>query len=164
MTFNRLNRRIHFWGSIICVVPTIIVIVTGLFLLLRKEFDWIQPPTNNGKGTYPTLEFSRIIDICKHVEELQINDWKDISRFDVRPQDGIIKIIANNNYEAQIDFQTGEVLQVAKRRSGVIEKIHDGSFFHKYLSLGLFFPSALILLVISLTGIFIFFRTLSIRR
>ncbi len=164
MKFSRLNRKTHFWGSIICVIPTIIIIVSGLLLLLRKDVAWIQPTTNFGQGKFPTLEFSQILDISKTVEIAQIKDWQDVSRIDVRPKDGIIKILAKNNHEIQVDFQSGEILQVAKRRSGIIEELHDGSFFHKNFPLAVFFPSSLILLVISLTGIYIFIRTILMRR
>lgn len=164
MKFSRLNRKIHFWGSIICVIPTIIIIVSGLLLLLRKDVAWIQPPTNSGLGNFPTVEFAQILDISKTVEKAKIQNWQDISRLDVRPKDGIIKILAKNNYEIQVDFQSGEVLQVAKRRSGIIEKFHDGSFFHKNIPLAVFFPSSLILLIIALTGIYIFIRTISMRK
>jgi uncharacterized iron-regulated membrane protein len=164
MKFSRLNRKIHFWGSIFCVIPTIIIIVSGLLLLLRKDIAWIQPVTNFGQGKFPTLEFSQILDISKTVEVAQIKDWQDVSRLDVRPKDGIIKILAKNNHEIQVDFQSGEILQVAKRRSGIIEEFHDGSFFHKNFPLAVFFPSSLLLLLISLTGIYIFIRTILMRR
>jgi hypothetical protein len=141
-----------------------IIIVSGLLLMLRKDIAWIQPPTNSAQGKFPTLEFSQILDISQNIEAAQIKDWTDISRLDVRPKDGIIKILAKNNYEIQVDFQSGEVLQVAKRRSGIIEEFHDGSFFHKNVSLAVFFPSSLILLIIALTGIYIFVRTISMRR
>ncbi len=160
MKFHRLNRKIHFWGSIICVIPTLIIIVSGLFLLLRKDIAWIQPTTNFGQGKFPTLEFAQILEISKNVEVSQIKDWQDISRIDVSLKYGIMKILAKNNYEIQIDFQSGEILQVAKRRSGIIEEIHDGSFFHKNFPLTIFFPSSLLLLIIALTGIYIFIRTI----
>ncbi|MCM8541902.1 MAG: hypothetical protein NE328_16655 [Lentisphaeraceae bacterium] len=67
-----------------------------------------------------------------------------------------IKIRANNNWEIQIDQKSGDVLQVAFRRSDIIESIHDGSFFHDSAKLWLFLPSSLILLFLWFSGIYLF--------
>ncbi|MEM7396798.1 MAG: PepSY domain-containing protein, partial [Verrucomicrobiota bacterium] len=59
-------------------------------------------------------------------------------------------------WEIQVDHQTGEVLGYAYRRSDLIESIHDGSFFHDKVKLGIFLPSAVILLLLWITGIYLF--------
>jgi len=156
-----LNRKIHYWGSIICALPILIILITGLLLLFKKELDWIQPPSTKGQGTIPTIAFERILQVAKKVDEANIKNWDDVDRLDVRPSKGIIKIRAKNKYEIQIDQQTGKILQTAYRRSDLIEDIHTGNFFHKYVSLGLFFPAALILLVLWITGIYLFITMLS---
>jgi len=56
------------------------------------------------------------------------------------------------------DTATGEVLQKAYRRSDLFENIHDGTFFHDTVKLALFFPVALVLLVLLITGVYIFFQ------
>lgn len=154
--WNSLNRKIHYWGSAICALPVLIIIVTGFLLIFKKESDWIQPPTMKGQGKIPTIRFHEIIEIAKQVEELEVKDWSDIDRLDVRPSKGVIKLKSNNNWELQIDSQTSEILQVAFRRSQIIEGIHDGTFFHKYVSYGIFFPAALILFILLITGIYLF--------
>ena len=151
------NRKTHYWGAIICAVPIIIVIGTGVLLLLKKQSDWIQPPSMHGQGTVPELAFADILEIAQQVPEAKINSWADIGRLDVRPKKGIIKIRAKNDWEIQIDHQTGEILQIAFRRSGTIEAIHDGTYFHDYAKLGLFLPASLVLFVLSLSGVYMFF-------
>jgi hypothetical protein len=75
---------------------------------------------------------------------------------DVRPGKGVVKVRAKNNWEIQIDTTNGEILQVAFRRSDIIESIHDGSFFHDGFKLWIFLPSAILLAGIWATGIYLF--------
>lgn len=156
MNFKKLNRKIHYWGALACAVPIAIVIATGVLLLLKKEFDWIQPSTVKGQGKVPSVMFTDIISALGTVEQIKITDWSQIERIDVRPSKGIFKIQVEGNWEVQMDAETAQVLQVAFRRSGVIESIHDGSFFHEYAKLGLFLPAAIILLLLWITGIYLF--------
>jgi|TARA_B110000503_G_scaffold8107_1_gene11109 uncharacterized iron-regulated membrane protein len=150
------NRKIHYWSSIICALPILIVITTGLLLTFKKDSDWIQPSTSKGIGSRPTITFEKIINISKNVVEIEIKDWSDIDRLDVRPKNGIIKIRSKNSWELQIDSQTGEILNIAHRKSDLIEDIHTGNFFHKYVALGIFFPASLILLILWITGLYLF--------
>ena len=82
----------------------------------------------------------------------------------MRPGKGIIKVRGKNNWEIQIDGNTGQVLQVAIRRSDLIESIHDGSFFHESFKLWVFLPSAVILAVMWGTGIYLFLLPYMLRR
>ena len=127
-----------------------------MFLLFKKDVDWIQPSSMKGVGNIPTISFVEILEKAQTVKKAEIDDWNDIDRLDVRPKKGIIKIRAKNRYEIQIDHQSGDVLQIAYRRSDLIESIHDGSFFHKKAKLWVFFPAAIVLLVLWLTGIYLF--------
>jgi len=151
-----LIRRIHYWGTTIIIVPLIIVIFTGILLQFKKHSSWVQPKTMKGQGEKPTISFDYILEIAKNVQETEIKNWRDIDRVDVRPENGVIKIRAKNRWELQIDLQTGEILQVAYRRSDLIESIHDGSFFHGNVKLWFFFPMALILFILWLSGIYLF--------
>ncbi|MGI9239777.1 MAG: hypothetical protein ACR2RV_03190 [Verrucomicrobiales bacterium] len=44
--WNRTNRKIHYWGAIVCALPILIVIVTGIILLVLWVswiFLFLQP-------------------------------------------------------------------------------------------------------------------------
>ncbi|KZN50099.1 PepSY-associated TM helix domain-containing protein [Pseudoalteromonas luteoviolacea] len=157
MNFNKNNRSIHKWASIIISIPLLVIIVTGILLLVRKEFSFIQPPSAKGIGTMPEVTFTQILDIAKSVESAQIKSWDDVNRLDVRPAKGITKIRSNNKIEIQIDNQTGEILHIAKRNSELIESLHDGTFFEKNANLWLMLPVSFVTLVISITGMILFF-------
>lgn len=164
MKFPKLNRKVHSWGAIISSIPILIVIVTGIILLLKKDVDWIQPSTERGSGGAPTLAFNAVLAAAKTVPEAEISSWDDIDRLDVRPGKAVIKIRSNNRWEIQIDHQTGEILKTAYRRSDLIESLHDGSWFHDLAKLWVWLPCAVILLVLWLTGIYLFFQPILARR
>lgn len=157
MSFIRTNRKIHKWGSIIVALPLLIVIISGILLLVRKEFAYLQPETKKGLEKVPVISFEQIINQAKSVEQAQVNSWQDIDRLDVRPNKGVIKIRTNSQWEIQLDSTSAEILQVAYRRSDFIESLHDGTFFHDKANLWLMLPSALILLALLITGLFLFF-------
>lgn len=154
--WNRLNRTIHYWGAIICAIPLLIVIASGVLLLLKKESSWIQPRTIKTQSITPSISFSKILALAQTVPEAKIKSWKDINRLDVRPNKGVIKIQANNSWEIQIDPAKEVILQIAYRRSDVIEALHDGSYFHDNAKLVIFFPAAIVLLILWITGIYLF--------
>ncbi len=154
-----LLRQIHHWGSALIMLQMGLVIGAGLLLLLKKEIDWIQPPTIEGTApdNVPAQSFEALFAAAKAVPELDVEDWRDLARVDVKPGKGVVKFVSDNNWEAQIDAETGAVVQVAYRRSDIIEALHDGSFFADWAKLYIFFPSGLVLLILWGTGIYLFF-------
>lgn len=156
MKAAKLYRLLHRWGSISIALPISIVIVTGIILQLKKEVAWIQPATQSGSSQELLVSFDTILETAKTVPEAAITSWDDIDRLDVRPEKGIVKVRAKNRWEVQIDTETGDIVQVAYRRSDLIESIHDGSFFHDRIKLWLFLPAGLILLGLWGTGLYLF--------
>ena len=160
----KFNRVFHRWASVLIALPLLVVIGTGLLLMLKKEVAWIQPPTQQGSTKELGITFDQILAVARSVPEAEIEGWEDIDRLDVRPSKGMLKVRARNRWEIQIDGVTGEVLQVAFRRSDLIESLHDGSFFHDKVKLLIFLPSALILLLVWVTGIYLFILPYLVRR
>jgi len=158
------NRKLHRWGAVVVFLPVLVVVASGILLQLKKQSDWIQPPTQKGSSDAPTIGFDRILDVARTVPEAGVVTWDDVERLDVRPSKGIVKVRCKNRWEVQIDTQTGEVLQVSVRRSDLIESIHDGSFFHEGVKLWIFLPSALLLAGLWGTGAYLFIRPYIARR
>lgn len=161
--FSSLLRQIHFWGAIICLLPVLVMTVSGVLLLLKKDIEWIQPSSAASSVRVPTVNFDQVLHQLRSQPELEIDSWQDVQRLDVRPGKGIVKARSHNRWEVQLNLGTGEILKLAYRRSDIIESIHDGSFFHRYAKLGLFLPSALLLFVLSLTGAFLFGQRLILK-
>jgi len=154
--WNKLNRKAHYWGALICALPILIVILSGVLLLLKKDISWIQPPTQRGAREVPDLSFEKVFLIVSEVPDSGVESWSDINRIDVRPGKGIMKVLTESRLEIQLDHVSGEVLHVAIRRSDLIESLHDGSFFHDGVKYWVFLPASLILLVLWITGIWLF--------
>ena len=130
MKLSRQSRVFHRWGSIIALLPITVIIFSGIVLQLKKVSSYVQPPTQSGSGTEPAIDFDRILEVARTVPEAEIETWEDVDRLDVRPGKGVVKVRCKNRYEVQIDAETAEILQVAFRRSDLIESIHAGSFFN----------------------------------
>ena len=156
--WNKWTRKTHYWGSFIILLPVLIIIITGIFLQLKKDVVWIQPETTTGQiSNDPSISFEQILTIAKTIKVAEISSWNDIDRLDVRIGKGIVKVRSNNRWEIQIDTHSGEVTQVAYRRSDLIERIHDGSWFHDKVKLWIFLPSGIILFVLWITGFYMVF-------
>ena len=145
-------------------VPLFVVIVSGIFLQLKKESDWIQPPTAAGVGGDPSITFDAILAAAAGVEQAGIEGWEDVDRLDVRPGKGVVKVRGIHGVEVQVDTTTGDVVQVMRRRSDLIEQLHDGSWFHDKVKLWIFLPTAFILLTMWLTGVYLWLLPHLLRR
>lgn len=157
MKFSVLTRKSHAWGALLISLPLVLVIVTGLLLQVKKQLTWVQPKELRGSRGDPTLSMDQILAACQTVPESPIKSWGDIDRIDLRPSKGMIKVKAWDHTEVQLDARTGAVLQVAYRRSDIIESLHDGSWFGEWTKLGLFLPVGLTLLGLWCTGLYLFF-------
>jgi PepSY-associated TM region len=160
VSFNVLNRRVHYWASAIVALPLLVIIASGLLLQAKKQWAWVQPPELSGTGKAPVVSLEGVLESVKRVPEMHVRSWGDVNRLDVRIGRGVAKVWLHNGYEVQVDLGTGAVLQVAYRRSDLIESIHDGSFFGgDWTKLGLFLPAGVTLLLLWCGGLWMFWVT-----
>ncbi|MDP9194502.1 MAG: PepSY domain-containing protein [Acidobacteriota bacterium] len=165
MRFNVLNRKIHYWATAFIALPVLVVICSGLILQMKKHWAWVQPVEQRGTGTSPSIDLDAILASVREVTHLGVAGWDDVNRIDVRPGRGLAKVWLRNGWEVQVDLGTGRVLQSAYRRSDLIESLHDGSFFAGNVSkLGIFLPTGIALLVMWVTGLWMFFQPFVARR
>lgn len=155
--FRILNRRLHRWGAIAVALPFLIVIGSGLLLQLKKQFDFVQPPERKGtaRELATSLTLPQILERVQQVPEAGIRSWADVDRVDIRPSKNMMKVVSMTRWEVQVDLATAEILQVAYRRSDLIESIHDGSFFHPLVKLGVFFPAGVVVFCLWVTGMYL---------
>jgi PepSY-associated TM region len=160
-----LNRKIHYWAGFSVAVPMLVLIGSGLLLQMKKHWGWVQPPEHQGTGSVPVLDLEGILSRLKSIPEMSVTSWDDVNRLDVRPGKGVVKVWLHTGYEVQVDLGTGEVLQTAYRRSDLIESIHDGSFFAgNWTKLGLFLPTGMVLLLLWMSGLWMFWQPIAARR
>jgi uncharacterized iron-regulated membrane protein len=176
MKLNRLFRKLHFWGAMLIFVPIMIVIISGILLQIKKEVEWIQPTTLKGSGFLSSTTLDMLLKSVNQTQLLPTSEstdiphsqaqigWKQIDRFDIRPNKNIAKIRLNDGWEYQVDLATHRVVKISFRNSDWIEALHDGSWFHSSAKLYVFLPVALILLALWLTGGYLLFITLRNKR
>ncbi len=164
MNIQRGSRRVHYWLAAAAGVPTLVVVVSGLLLQVNKNVPWIQPPEHRGGAGAPTLSLADVLDRCRSVSEARIRSWEDVDRVDYRPRRGLIKVTARNRWEIQLDPVTGEICQVAYRRSDLMEDIHTGDWFHDLARYAVFLPNGIALLVLVGTGAYMFVLPIMSRR
>ncbi len=134
MNTFRFFWNTHKWVGISAAAFLLLIASTGFLLLLKKEFAWIQPPTQVGSEGrlegFLTLEeaWQRVL-AAKHPDFRTIDD---LDRIDVRPSQRIYKVRSKHNHtEIQVDAINGAILSTETRRSDFLEELHDGSWFAK---------------------------------
>ena len=158
MNPKKLFRQVHYWLSLAVLVPAGIIFLAGTVLMLKKDIDWIQPPTMRGavEAQIPAVSYDAMVQAAAAFPQAGIARWSDIDRIDTRVDRGIAKLRGKSGWEVQVDTQTGEVLHVAERRSDWIETIHDGSFFADWVKYYLFLPTGVLLVIMWATGVYLF--------
>ena len=165
MSFNVLNRKIHYWIGFAAALPLIVMIGSGLLLQAKKQWTWVQPAEVRGTGTTPVLDLEGVLASVKTVPGMNVQSWADVNRLDVRIGRGMAKVWLMNGYEVQVDLGTGAVLQTAYRRSDLIESIHDGSYFAgDWTKLGLFLPAGVVVLLLWLSGLWMWWVPFAAKR
>jgi uncharacterized iron-regulated membrane protein len=165
VSLNRVDRRVHHWTSAVVALPLLVIISTGILLQLKKQWAWVQPPEQRGTGSAPAVELEEVLAAVRGVPGLGVDGWDDVNRLDLRPARGLAKVWLMNGWEVQVDLGTGRVLQSAYRRSDLLESIHDGSFFGgDATKLGLFLPVGVALLLLWVTGLWLFIYPFVLRR
>ena len=150
----RWNRLAHRWVAIVLALPILFIMLTGIFLQVRKPVDWIQPPTATGSQSYaPTASLEQVLEQVKTVPAMGVTGWEDIKLLDLRPKKGIIKVRNYSELETQVDASTAEVIQTGQRRNDIVGRMHDFSAWGARLWLGL--PMMLGFTLLFLSGVYL---------
>lgn len=164
---TRNLRVYHRYFGLVLGMLVIISSVTGLLLGWKKDVELLQPPTKKGISTemdqWLPLSKMATLAIVGLDSATAINN-NPIDRIEARLDKGIVKVIfKEGSWEVQLDNTTGKVLSVARRHSDWIEKIHDGSIVSDLFKLISMNVLGIGLLVISITGFFLWFNPRKMR-
>ena len=124
----------HRWIGISIAVFLVISASTGFLLLLKKEFAWIQPPTQKGSAgeVKDFISIQEAWERCQASGHVDFRSIEDLDRIDVRPGRRVYKVRSRHNTsEIQVDAITGEILSQEERVSDWLEELHDGSWIGK---------------------------------
>ena len=165
MSAARVLRQIHYWISLPLLISIFVIAITGSLLALKKDFAALQAPTQAGSA--PGNLRRPVADLVAAVASVpgrQDTEWQDVDRLDIRPADGVAKVILHDGAEVQVDLATGKVLQVGYRTSDVLETIHDFSILGGWAKYVFSLGSGIALLLMAATGAYLFFRPMIIKR
>jgi len=142
-------RRLHRIIALIILLPLIIVSVTGVVLLLRNQFEYLQPSVVKSEP----VEGSQLLTFESITEEF----GKDkIEQIIYRPQKNSMVVRLSDDTEVQIHPQTGDVLKSAKRRTNFLIELHQGSWMGAFGQLGIHVLTGLGLCFLIISGIIIY--------
>jgi len=133
----RTSRKVHRFIATALFLLFLLIPVTGLMLGWKKNTGEILLPVSH-EGTTSNTEEWLSYDTLKNVALKALRDYagEDISteldRIDARPSAGMVKYVFKDHYwEVQLDAANANILSVSKRRSDIVENIHDGSILDK---------------------------------
>ena len=152
MTAFKLLWQVHKWTGIVIGGLLMLSTATGLFLVLKRDYAWIQPPTQTGTAgpVHALRPFAEVYDAVFRLGLEEFRSEQDISRIDFRPADRVYKVRSEHaDREVQVDAISLEILSVATRRSDWLERLHDGSWlgdtFHGWVMPALSLAVALLI-------------------
>lgn len=173
----RVFRKVHRLTGAFLFVFFFFIAVTGLLLGWKKHSgNLLLPPSQ--KGTSTNLKDWLPIDslhqkACRYLHNsVSPNLSLELERIDIRKDKGMVKFVFEEGFWGlQLDGATGKLLQVEKRRSDFIEKIHDGSILDLYFGvtggeIKLVYTTimGLALLVFTITGFWLWYGPKKMRR
>ncbi len=157
MSLARLFRDIHYWGSLVLLATTLIVASTGILLAVRKDFHQLQPVQQEGvRAGLSDRPISGMLKAVNARSGFERITAEDLDRIDIRPGDGVAKVILKDRTELQVDIHTLQVLQVGYRTSDLLEQIHSGTIVGDWGKYVLSLPTGIGLLLLWATGIYLF--------
>lgn len=132
-------RALHRSMGALLFVFFFMISISGLLLGIKKNSGSLMLPKTQTGTTSELKNWLPLSDLKeKAIRVLEDSVSSELSteldRIDVRDEKGIVKFIfAKHYYGIQLDGATGAVLSIGKRRSDVVENIHDGSIIDNYL-------------------------------
>ena len=136
----RLFRKVHRITGAMLFVFFFIIAISGILLGLKSNSDGLILPKTS-QGTSKNLKNWLPIDSLHNKAILILQDSispnlsLELDRIDIRKNKGVVKFIFENHYwEIQLDGATGELLNIGKRHSDLIEDIHDATILDRILN------------------------------
>ena len=154
---NKISKKVKKWHRVIAMifaVPMIITIVTGIFLIYRKELSFMQPQMQG--ESLSIREFSNYDEIESKLKELNITDV--VSHYRLYPSKGIISVRTNDYRDFHFQASDMSLIGEYERNDSFFIKLHEGSYWGNFSRVLIFGPMVIGLFVLWVTGVFLGFR------
>ncbi len=143
MNIRALHRKL----SLYTFIPLGIILVSGIVLQLRNQFEWIQPSLIETKADQSPLLAPQAL-----IQKLNLNE-KEIEQIIYKPSKNNASVRLKSGEEIQLNAQTGDVLKRAIRRTNLLIDIHQGSILGPVGQYGIYLLTGLGMIILYLTGL-----------
>jgi uncharacterized iron-regulated membrane protein len=143
MNIRALHRKL----SLYTFIPLGIILVSGIILQLRNQFEWIQPTLVETKADQGPLLAPDVL-----IQKLNLNE-KEIEQIIYKPSKNNASLRLKSGEEIQLNAQTAEVLKRAMRRTNLLIDIHQGSILGPIGQYGIYLLTALGMIILYITGV-----------
>lgn len=146
---------LHRWLGITAGLVLVLTSITGILLLVKKDYAWIQPQTMKcAEGAAVDLQpLGKVFDAVFALGLPQFRTEDDIAKVDFRPGKRLHKVISkHDDLEVQVCAITLRTEGPNERRSDWLERLHDGSWFGDFAHDRIMPLVALILLFLASSG------------
>ena len=140
---------LHRWLGITTGVVLMMTAITGVLLLVKKDYSWIQPSTMPcAEGAIDELQpLQKVYEAVFALDLPQFQSEDDIARIDFRPKKRLHKVLSKHDHmEVQVCAITLTTSAPRMRRSDWIESLHDGSLFGDFAH-GKVMPAVALILI-----------------
>lgn len=146
---------LHRWLGIAAGLVLLVTASTGLLLLIKKDYAWIQPKSMKcAEGSVEELQsLQNVYQAVLALGLPQFAGEDDIERIDFRPDKRLFKVISRHEHcEVQVCAISLRTSGTGERRSDWLESLHDGSWFGDFAHNRLMPVVAIILLYLAASG------------
>jgi uncharacterized iron-regulated membrane protein len=143
MNIRALHRKL----SLYTFIPLGIILLSGIVLQLRNQFEWIQPSLIETKADKSPLLAPQDL-----IQKLNLNE-KEIEQIIYKPSKNNASVRLKSGEEIQMNAQTGEVLKRAIRRTNLLIDIHQGSILGPFGQYGVYLLTGLGMIILYMTGL-----------
>lgn len=154
------TRSLHRWIGLTASLFLALISVTGFFLAMKGRLAFMRPPVQDAaklERIQDILPVAHVLQIAFGAGHPELSEIGEVDRVDYRPGDNVFKVVSKEGYrEVQVDGTKGTIVSDAFRNDQLVEDIHDMSFFAELMHAYLLPTVAVILFLLSMSGIVIF--------
>jgi hypothetical protein len=115
----------------------------------------MQQPLQQRTPGLPKVSIEQIFYQVKNSSGFNQLNEKNLKSVDIKPELGVIVFRTKDDFEIQVDSNSGEVVSSGKRWSSFFIKLHEGSLFYDGVRTLIFIPAGILLFILLLTGTYL---------
>ncbi|NEZ46959.1 PepSY domain-containing protein [Clostridium niameyense] len=153
----KYNKKLHVWFGIIPAIIFLLVSITGILLIYGKSLSLVPKSQKGVKNEVSnSISMKQVEEISFKVNKKEILSAKDIKKIEFYPNRNVYRVRSKKGYDIQIDMSTGKVLSAEKNIGSILLALHTGSFFGEWFEKYIIAGSALSLVIVTITGMYLF--------